>query len=136
MTSHHPQDEKFGYCGNCHEFTGDLAALRCVDYMDFLNWTFTQESREQFSKLAETVKRISAEFFARGGRIAWPRKAPDPPPTATLTPYIDGTFVLPRATLEEASKLRFHTGKKRLRTAIDCMADGLLVQEFEDDSED
>lgn len=21
MTSHHPDDEKHGYCGNCHEFT-------------------------------------------------------------------------------------------------------------------
>jgi hypothetical protein len=24
MTSHHPEDEKHGYCGNCHEFTGRL----------------------------------------------------------------------------------------------------------------
>jgi len=22
MTSHHPEDEKHGYCGNCHDFTG------------------------------------------------------------------------------------------------------------------
>lgn len=22
--SHHPEDEKHGYCGNCHEFTGHL----------------------------------------------------------------------------------------------------------------
>jgi hypothetical protein len=22
MTSYHPEDKKFGYCGNCHRFTG------------------------------------------------------------------------------------------------------------------
>ena len=22
-TSYHPEDERYGYCGNCHEFTGD-----------------------------------------------------------------------------------------------------------------
>lgn len=22
MTSHHPEDERHGYCGNCHDFTG------------------------------------------------------------------------------------------------------------------
>lgn len=24
MTSHHPEDERHGYCGHCHEFTGTL----------------------------------------------------------------------------------------------------------------
>lgn len=23
MTSHHPEDERQGYCGNCHDFTGE-----------------------------------------------------------------------------------------------------------------
>lgn len=22
LTSHHPKDEEYGYCGNCHDFTG------------------------------------------------------------------------------------------------------------------
>lgn len=138
-TSHHPKDEQYGYCGACHEFTGELAMpLRIVDYMDFINWTLTRETRESFHKTAETIKALAKDFFAKGGKIVWPHKTQDPPPDVTLTPYFANPtgFKVSAATLEEASKLRFHTGKKRLRTVIDCMADGLLVQElaeFEDE---
>lgn len=30
MTSHHPKDEEHGYCGACHDFTGDDTAERAL----------------------------------------------------------------------------------------------------------
>ena len=44
MTSHHPKDEEFGYCGNCHEFTGSVPAItwielrRAADQMAVAKW--------------------------------------------------------------------------------------------------
>jgi len=30
MVSYHPDDIEFGYCGHCHEFTGDGPIARAV----------------------------------------------------------------------------------------------------------
>lgn len=48
MTSHHPEDERHGYCGNCHDFTGTGTALaelqlwfelrRAADQMAVAKW--------------------------------------------------------------------------------------------------
>ena len=46
--SHHPKDEEFGYCGNCHDFTGGSTShaelqlwfdvRRAADQMAVANW--------------------------------------------------------------------------------------------------
>ena len=41
-TSRHPQDEQYGYCGACHECTGELPLpLSHTDYLDFMAKHFT-----------------------------------------------------------------------------------------------
>jgi hypothetical protein len=34
MTSHHPEDVKYGYCGNCHEFTSEGTVKNTRDEHD------------------------------------------------------------------------------------------------------
>jgi hypothetical protein len=64
MTSHHPKDEEFGYCGKCHNFTGQQAAQDEITKLMRLVMDKDEEDRADLmlSFAIEAVQNFRAKF--------------------------------------------------------------------------
>jgi hypothetical protein len=69
MTSHHPEDEKHGYCGNCHEFTG-RSRDRSTGITFWVNAIVAQRNKQPYVQLSNGDGMIGQFSVAEARSVA------------------------------------------------------------------
>jgi hypothetical protein len=68
--SHHPEDEKHGYCGNCHEFTGTPQIDKATGVTFWVQGIVSNRDKQPYVQLANADRMIAQLTVAQARNIA------------------------------------------------------------------
>ena len=131
MTSHHPKDEEHGYCGACHDFTGDNHFE--LHQGQIIDWKMEAERANRLYANIERINRVDNALAKRVGAMIERNSAIKVALTQWLRAYPLSIF--PEPDLEKAAEL-LKAGGQTLDSVSANMARHVLsrvIEMFDDE---